>query len=120
MKEKLKNPLNEELRFSIEIGKGYISFDELNSLIPGQCICSNANELDPAYIKINGEILCSGEIIIIDKHWGFKITDIHRKTIINELPFPVESLEQMIPFSLEACSFPDASVILPMLLKIQS
>jgi len=101
----MDNLLNYPVTFSIEVGKSYISFDELNNLEVDQCFIVNKKAGEAFFLKINNEIICSGEVVIMDDYFGFRISSIHNKSQTNELPSQIDTMEELLPIEIQFDNF---------------
>ncbi len=101
----MENILNIPATFSIEVGKNYISFDELQNLEIDQCFIVNKNAGEPLFLKVNNEIICSGDVVIINNYFGFRIVSIYNRSQSNELTSHIDTLEELIPIEVRFHEF---------------
>ncbi len=101
----MENIFNYPLNFSIEFGKGYISYDELQNLEIDQCFIINKNAGEGFFLKVNNEIICSGEMVVIYDYFGFRISNIYNKSQSNELSSHINTIEELLPFEIRFDDF---------------
>lgn len=65
-----------EMEVTAELGRTRMTVRELLSLSPGAIIELDRAAGSPADLLVNGRLIASGEVVIIDENFGLRITDI--------------------------------------------
>jgi flagellar motor switch protein FliN/FliY len=68
--------LDVEMEVTAELGRTRMTIRELLSLSPGAIIELDRTAGSPADLLVNGRLIASGEVVIIDENFGLRITDI--------------------------------------------
>jgi flagellar motor switch protein FliN/FliY len=65
-----------EMEVTAELGRTRMTVRELLSLSPGAIVELDRTAGSPADLLVNGRLIASGEVVIIDENFGLRITDI--------------------------------------------
>jgi flagellar motor switch protein FliN len=65
-----------ELDVTAELGRTRMTVRELLSLAPGAVIELDRAAGSPADLLVNGRLIARGEVVVIDEHYGIRITEI--------------------------------------------
>jgi len=66
-----------EMEVSAELGRTRMSVRELLSLSPGAIVELDRAAGSPADLLVNGRLIASGEVVVIDENFGLRITEIN-------------------------------------------
>lgn len=65
-----------ELDVTAELGRTRMAMRELLSMAPGAVIELDRAAGSPADLLVNGKLIARGEVVVIDEHYGIRITEI--------------------------------------------
>jgi flagellar motor switch protein FliN/FliY len=65
-----------EMEVTAELGRARMTVRELLSLTPGAIVELDRAAGSPADLLVNGRLIATGEVVIIDENFGLRITDI--------------------------------------------
>ena len=76
-----KNPrldlvLDVKVRVTVQLGTCELPMREIFELSPGTVLQLNQQARDPVQIRVNGKLVAYGEVVVIEDHFGVKITEL--------------------------------------------
>lgn len=74
--EKKQIVLNTVIQISVELGKSKIKIKDFLKCSKGSMLILDKNIKEPLDIFINGHLIASGEIVVSEKKYGIRITNI--------------------------------------------
>ena len=66
--------LDVNLQVSVELGRAGMKFREVLNLAPGSVVELNRQTSEPVDILVNGSLLATGEVVVVDDHFAVRIT----------------------------------------------
>lgn len=66
--------LDVNLQVSVELGRAGLKFREVLNLAPGSVVELNRQTSEPVDILVNGSLLATGEVVVVDDHFAVRIT----------------------------------------------
>lgn len=66
--------LDVNLRVSVELGRAGLKFREVLNLAPGSVVELDRQTSEPVDILVNGSLLATGEVVVVDDHFAVRIT----------------------------------------------
>ena len=70
---------NLRVPITISLGDGEIDLETLNNLGEGSVLEINTKEGDAAYLKSGNTVIGRGEVLIVDEHFGIRVTEIFKE-----------------------------------------
>jgi flagellar motor switch protein FliN/FliY len=67
---------NHALDLSVELGKVKMLVNDLLQLGQGSIVDLNKPADEPLDIYVNGKLVASGEVVVVDEKYGIRVTDI--------------------------------------------
>ena len=76
-----KNPrldlvLDVKVRVTVQLGTCELPMREIFELSPGTVLQLNQQARDPVQIRVNGKLVAYGAVVVIEDHFGVKITEL--------------------------------------------
>jgi flagellar motor switch protein FliN len=68
--------LDVHLEATVELGRSQLTIREVLALGPGSVVELNKLAGEPADLLVNGKPLARGEVVVIDDHFGLRVTEI--------------------------------------------
>ncbi|MBS4008992.1 MAG: flagellar motor switch protein FliN [Clostridium sp.] len=72
----LERILDIPLQIKVILGQGARSVKEVLSLMPGAIVEFERNVAEPVDILLNGKLIARGEVVVVEEHFGVRITQI--------------------------------------------
>jgi flagellar motor switch protein FliN/FliY len=66
--------LDVNLQVSVELGRAALKFREVLNLAPGSVVELDRQTSEPVDILVNGSLLATGEVVVVDDHFAVRIT----------------------------------------------
>lgn len=66
--------LDVNLQVSVELGRAGLKFREVLNLAPGSVVELDRATSEPVDILVNGSLLATGEVVVVDDHFAVRIT----------------------------------------------
>jgi flagellar motor switch protein FliN len=66
--------LDVNLQVSVELGRAGLKFREVLNLAPGAVVELDRQTSEPVDILVNGSLLATGEVVVVDDHFAVRIT----------------------------------------------
>ena len=66
--------LDVNLKVSVELGRASLKFREVLNLAPGAVVELDRQTSEPVDILVNGSLLATGEVVVVDDHFAVRIT----------------------------------------------
>jgi len=66
--------LDVNLQVSVELGRAGLKFREVLNLAPGSVVELDRTTSEPVDILVNGSLLATGEVVVVDDHFAVRIT----------------------------------------------
>lgn len=66
--------LDVNLKVSVELGRAGLKFREVLNLAPGSVVELDRQTSEPVDILVNGSLLATGEVVVVDDHFAVRIT----------------------------------------------
>lgn len=66
--------LDVNLQVTVELGRAGLKFREVLNLAPGSVIELDRQTSEPVDILVNGSLLATGEVVVVDDHFAVRIT----------------------------------------------
>ena len=66
--------LDVNLQVSVELGRASLKFREVLNLAPGSVVELDRQTSEPVDILVNGSLLATGEVVVVDDHFSVRIT----------------------------------------------
>ncbi len=66
--------LDVNLKISVELGRAQLKFRDVLNLSTGSVVELGRQTSEPVDILVNGALLASGEVVVIDDHFAVRIT----------------------------------------------
>ena len=66
--------LDVEMKISVELGRSQVKFRDVLNLANGSVVELGRQTSEPVDILVNGALLASGEVVVIDDHFAVRIT----------------------------------------------
>jgi flagellar motor switch protein FliN/FliY len=66
--------LDVNLQVSVELGRASLKFREVLNLAPGAVVELDRQTSEPVDILVNGSLLATGEVVVVDDHFAVRIT----------------------------------------------
>ncbi len=66
--------LDVNLKVSVELGRAALKFREVLNLAPGAVVELDRQTSEPVDILVNGSLLATGEVVVVDDHFAVRIT----------------------------------------------
>lgn len=66
--------LDVNLQVSVELGRAGLKFREVLNLAPGSVVELDRQTSEPVDILVNGSLLATGEVVVVDDHFAVRIT----------------------------------------------
>ncbi len=64
------------LQVKVILGQGTRSVKDVLSLMPGAIVEFERNVAEPVDIMLNGKLIARGEVVVVEEHFGVRITQI--------------------------------------------
>ncbi|MBS3886885.1 MAG: flagellar motor switch protein FliN [Dethiobacter sp.] len=64
------------LQVKVTLGQGPRSVKDVLSLMPGAIVEFERNVAEPVDITLNGKLIARGEVVVVEEHFGVRITQI--------------------------------------------
>ena len=61
---------------SLRVGSTDISIRDLVSLVEGSVVALDTDAGEPMDVLVNGTLIAHGEIVVVDNHFGVRLTDV--------------------------------------------
>ena len=61
---------------SLQVGSTDITIRELVGLVEGSVVALEREATDPMDVMVNGTLIARGEIVVVDDHFGVRLTDV--------------------------------------------
>ncbi len=74
-----------EMNVYIELGRTKMPIKDILELERGYVIELNKMASEPVDIFVNNKKIAEGEVVVVDKHFGIRITTLHKENNIQEL-----------------------------------
>jgi flagellar motor switch protein FliN/FliY len=68
--------LDVKVKLTVQIGSCLLSMKEVLELSPGTVVQLEQNTTEPVCLLANGKPIGYGEVVVVDKHFGIKITQL--------------------------------------------
>jgi flagellar motor switch protein FliN/FliY len=78
--------LDVEVPVSVVLGRVRKSIGEIISLTEGQVIDLERSAGEPVDLLVNGKLVARGEVVVVDEHYGLRISQIITKVPISGRP----------------------------------
>lgn len=62
------------LKITVELGRAHLKFRDVLNLSPGSVVELQRQTSEPVDILVNGALLASGEVVVMDDHFAVRIT----------------------------------------------
>jgi len=72
----LERILDIPLQVRVTLGQGPRSVKDVLSLMPGAIVEFERNVAEPVDITLNGKLIARGEVVVVEEHFGVRITQI--------------------------------------------
>lgn len=72
----LERILDIPLQVKVILGQGTRSVKDVLSLMPGAIVEFERNVAEPVDIMLNGKLIARGEVVVVEEHFGVRITQI--------------------------------------------
>lgn len=66
--------LDVSLQISVELGRARLKLREVLDLAPGTLVELSRQSSDPVDILVNGALLATGEVVVVDDHFAVRVT----------------------------------------------
>jgi len=66
--------LDVNLQVTVELGRAGLKFREVLNLAPGSVVELDRQTSEPVDILVNGSLLATGEVVVVDDHFSVRIT----------------------------------------------
>ena len=66
--------LDVNLQVTVELGRAGLKFREVLNLAPGAVVELDRQTSEPVDILVNGSLLATGEVVVVDDHFAVRIT----------------------------------------------
>ncbi len=66
--------LDVNLQVTVELGRAGLKFREVLNLAPGSVVELDRQTSEPVDILVNGSLLATGEVVVVDDHFAVRIT----------------------------------------------
>lgn len=66
--------LDVNLQVTVELGRTGLKFREVLNLAPGSVVELDRQTSEPVDILVNGSLLATGEVVVVDDHFSVRIT----------------------------------------------
>ena len=66
--------LDVNLKVTVELGRAGLKFREVLNLAPGSVVELDRQTSEPVDILVNGSLLATGEVVVVDDHFAVRIT----------------------------------------------
>ena len=66
--------LDVNLQVAVELGRAGLKFREVLNLAPGSVVELDRQTSEPVDILVNGSLLATGEVVVVDDHFAVRIT----------------------------------------------
>jgi flagellar motor switch protein FliN len=63
-----------DMRLTVELGRARLKFRDVLNLSPGSVVELAKLTSEPVDIMVNGALLASGEVVVVDDHFAVRIT----------------------------------------------
>ncbi len=61
---------------SLQVGSADITIRELVGLVEGSVVALERESSEPLDVMVNGTLIAHGEIVVVDDHFGVRLTDV--------------------------------------------
>lgn len=61
---------------SLQVGSADITIRELVGLVEGSVVALERESTEPLDVMVNGTLIAHGEIVVVDDHFGVRLTDV--------------------------------------------
>ena len=61
---------------SLQVGSADITIRELVGLVEGSVVALERESTEPLDVMVNGTLIAHGEIVLVDDHFGVRLTDV--------------------------------------------
>ncbi len=61
---------------SLQVGSADITIRELVGLVEGSVVALERESTEPLDVMVNGTLIAHGEIVVVDGHFGVRLTDV--------------------------------------------
>ncbi len=68
--------LDVQIPVSVEVGRAELSLDQVLNLVPGSVVSLDKKSEEPVDLRVNGKLVARGEVVLVDDHYGLRITRI--------------------------------------------
>jgi len=72
--------LDIDLELSVELGRASIPVRDVLNMGPGSIVELEKLAGEPVDILINGKFIAKGEVVVVDEHFGVRVTEISSRT----------------------------------------
>lgn len=72
----LERILDIPLQVKVTLGQGTRSVKDVLNLMPGAIVEFERNVAEPVDITLNGKLIARGEVVVVEEHFGVRITQI--------------------------------------------
>lgn len=72
--------LDIDLELSVELGRASIPVRDVLNMGPGSIVELEKLAGEPVDILINGKYIAKGEVVVVDEHFGVRVTEISSRT----------------------------------------
>ncbi len=66
--------LDVNLQVTVELGRATLKFRDVLNLAPGSVVELDRQTSEPVDILVNGSLLATGEVVVVDDHFAVRIT----------------------------------------------
>ncbi len=66
--------LDVNLKVTVELGRASLKFRDVLNLAPGSVVELGRQTSEPVDILVNGSLLATGEVVVVDDHFAVRIT----------------------------------------------
>ena len=91
---------------SLSIGEGYLSAYEVSVLKPGDTVVTEKLAAEGFSVSFNGHFVFTGEVVIIDKTFGVRVTSLLPPQGSVEVPGNSDDIVEMLPFQVRLGEIP--------------
>ena len=72
----LKLLMDVSVPISVEVGRAQMSLEEIVQLRPGSIVPLDKKSDEAIELRVNGKLVARGEVVLVDDHYGLRITEI--------------------------------------------
>ncbi|MGF1449116.1 MAG: flagellar motor switch protein FliN [Opitutales bacterium] len=68
--------LDVKVRVTVQLGTADLPMREIVELAPGSIVQLHQEAKDPVGLFVNGKLVAYGEVVVVEDHFGIKITEL--------------------------------------------